>query len=687
MEKMKWWTTPRRVIQPILTVGDGKCDVRAMVEELAEMGCDTILHNVGGMVAWYPTQVECHQTPPGMVGDPLGQVIETARSKGMRVMGRFDFSGLTEQAYQAHPSWFYRDENGKSMIDKGYYATCMSGAFMDEYVLPIIREVVQKYQLDGAFLNMFGYRTTDRRGVYHGPCQCSSCQTRYPALMGQPLPKALGNEEINESYRSFCDKGFMETLRWIDQQFKAVNPDFTMLIGYGTQSPYFLLEGIGETTEVELHWTPPNPKQINNGQYVNWRYVTGASCRQLRTMDSGFGSMINLYTCGGGRFTAHSAGFVESGLAQILANGGGPFIAFTGEPWALDRKHRPAIRTFYRFMADHEDYFSNLQSVARIALLNAGKELRTAASSENFAKEFRGVYNTLLRAHHEFDVVDVMQLERPDGENLLDRYRLVVLPNIHMLTQTVIDSLQKFVQQGGHLLVTGECSLQQGAAKENSLAMLLGITNVDMVHPYVENAFLRNDGSLPSLCDTDVVVMNGRYVYTKRQKNCNAMVPMTGELEFASPELEVLMPENGQHGFITVPQGKGVAAHIPWEIGKLIYTYGLQDHILFLEDAVKLALDEPAVIATDAPGQVEVTLYRQPNGRMILQLVNQSGQDGIEVRSPITITDLNLTVCCKNLEKVTTRFGEEQQLSATRQGDMLTFKLPKLELYQLITLE
>lgn len=181
---MSWWTGPRRVIQPILTWKDGAVDAEKMVEELHAFGCDTILQNVGGMVAWYPSTVSFHERPPQMGGDVLDTVIRTARRLQMRVLGRFDFSGLREDAYQAHPEWFFRDAQGSPMVDKGFYVTCLSSPFLEEYILPVLREVIERYPLDGAFFNMFGFRTTDRRGVFHGPCQCRACQDKYRALMG-----------------------------------------------------------------------------------------------------------------------------------------------------------------------------------------------------------------------------------------------------------------------------------------------------------------------------------------------------------------------------------------------------------------------------------------------------------------------------------------------------------------------
>jgi hypothetical protein len=79
MEKnTKWWTTPRRVIQPILRINDGGIDGRKMVDDLHHFGCNTILQNVGGIMAWYPTKIPYHHVPEGMNNDILGEILDQA---------------------------------------------------------------------------------------------------------------------------------------------------------------------------------------------------------------------------------------------------------------------------------------------------------------------------------------------------------------------------------------------------------------------------------------------------------------------------------------------------------------------------------------------------------------------------------------------------------------------------------
>jgi hypothetical protein len=683
---LPWWKTPRRIIQPILTIEDGAIDAEKMVRELRDAGCNTILQNVGGMVAWYPTKIAYHEQPDGMNGDVLDAVIRTASTYGMRVLGRFDFSGLREDAFQAHPAWFFTGGDGRPMIDKNFYATCMSGLYINEYVIPVIREVIEHYRLDGAFFNMFGYRTIDRRGIFHGPCYCDACQRAYRAYSGGDLPATLphGHSETLK-YQKFSSDRYMETLKVLNSLFKENNPEFAMLIGLGMRSPAFLKQGLGETTEVEIHWITPNPKKIAVDRQAGWRYITGDTCRQVRTM-GGYASMINLYTCGGGRLIAHSRGFVSMGIAQTMANGGWPFIAFTGKAWCWDKKHEQAVKSLFLFMKDNEDCFQGLKSAARIVLINSYRDLIVSGGDQDFLWEFRGFYSTLVRAHQEFDVVDIAQLEDGDPDALLAKYRLAILPNSKYIPLSAVKALERFVSHGGRLIATGEIG-KYGEGKDVlwGLKELLGIEKVAAVRSYVENAFFRDDGNF--LPNTELVSVNGRVVYAEYKEKTEKLLPMMGEIEYASPELECLTSKNGQYGLVYHFYGKGKSAYIPWELGKLVHVYGQEDHIALMEGIIDNFMEEDRPFITNAPPQVEITLHRQENGRQILQLVNESGQDGMEMRTPITIRDIFVGIKASPSAKVIAKFGGISLLSDTVQNGYLMITLPILELYEMITIE
>jgi hypothetical protein len=67
----------------------------------------------------YPTQVEFHirspSLPPGR--DLVGEIVQKARARGIRVMSRFEWSmNQSKGTWEAHPHWFQRQADGKPNI-------------------------------------------------------------------------------------------------------------------------------------------------------------------------------------------------------------------------------------------------------------------------------------------------------------------------------------------------------------------------------------------------------------------------------------------------------------------------------------------------------------------------------------------------------------------------------------------
>ena len=81
----RWWMTePVRFLQTNLSETDSTVDPRALVAAVADVGANTFLVNMGGIVAQYPTRVPFHYAstflPPGR--DLFGDVLRESRQRG-----------------------------------------------------------------------------------------------------------------------------------------------------------------------------------------------------------------------------------------------------------------------------------------------------------------------------------------------------------------------------------------------------------------------------------------------------------------------------------------------------------------------------------------------------------------------------------------------------------------------------
>ena len=206
--QQRWWMDePISMIETNLMETDSVLDVDRLVEQLATFPANAVLISMGGIVAHYHPKVKFHYAspylPPGR--DMFGEMLRKAHARKIRVVGRFDFSKVRKEAFDAHPEWFFRQANGEPVIYNGLYWTCINGGYYREHVLKILGEALDRYDVDGLFFNRFGNPTHDYSRVAYGPCHCDNCKRRFRARYNRDLPS-----EWDADYREFMSTASTE---------------------------------------------------------------------------------------------------------------------------------------------------------------------------------------------------------------------------------------------------------------------------------------------------------------------------------------------------------------------------------------------------------------------------------------------------------------------------------------------
>lgn len=91
-------------------------------------------------------------------------MLRIAHSRGIRIVGRIDFSKAHKDAYDAHPGWFFKRSNGQPAIYNGLYQACVNGGWYREKTIEILAEMLDRYDVDGLFFNMFSNPAADYSG-------------------------------------------------------------------------------------------------------------------------------------------------------------------------------------------------------------------------------------------------------------------------------------------------------------------------------------------------------------------------------------------------------------------------------------------------------------------------------------------------------------------------------------------
>jgi uncharacterized lipoprotein YddW (UPF0748 family) len=146
-------------------------DVRAIIENCAASGCNTVLWQVRGAgTVTYPSNIEpwgreFDFRDPGF--DPLALAIEEAHKRGLRIEAWFNvmpgWHGKTpppnpEQLYHAHPDWFIQDASGRRQpLGENYVILNPCLPEVRRHIVSVAEEIASRYDVDGLHLDYVRY--------------------------------------------------------------------------------------------------------------------------------------------------------------------------------------------------------------------------------------------------------------------------------------------------------------------------------------------------------------------------------------------------------------------------------------------------------------------------------------------------------------------------------------------------
>src|SRR5699024_10230039 len=183
-EMRPWWRTPFRGFQTNLRAIDpGVLDVEKTLDYIEAYGADTWLLSIGGILANYPSELDSQTVNPALAnrasGDMVADAVSAASKRGIRVLGRMDFSKIDARRAERYPHWCFVGPNSEPQIYNGYYSVCPSGEYYQEKMFDVVAEVLSRYGISGFFFNMMHFNEYDYSRRYRGVCQCEACRRSF----------------------------------------------------------------------------------------------------------------------------------------------------------------------------------------------------------------------------------------------------------------------------------------------------------------------------------------------------------------------------------------------------------------------------------------------------------------------------------------------------------------------------
>lgn len=435
-------------------------DVEKWADYWASAKVQAVALSVSGPVAFYPTEVPFfHRSSFLGSRDLFGECVKAAKSRGIRVYGRMspDIQWMDPKLLEAHPTWFRHNEDGSPQFSAPNIAfTCQFSGQYDQQQPAIIRELNARYDIDGVYMNGWPGNQV---------CYCDNC-------------RKIGDPHSEQYHAALADRVQMliglykkTVLEKSPKNFYSCN------LGGGLRESFL---DQWKLTRESNWYTADNQSRPGVVAPV-WADAQQVKFAKALMGDRPMAAVTASYTRAGElmwRQVADVSAEPTCRLAQTVAAGGIAWYHHLGleQGFGDDRRWQDQGRAFLSWQASVDQHFHNVRSLAEVAIVASTRAATIYKAPTNDPKSdyIEGMYGILNEARIPFDFVHEEDL----NAERLAKYKVLILPNMALMSDAQAKTLEEFSHRGGSILATFETGLydEKGSARQDfALGKLFGI--------------------------------------------------------------------------------------------------------------------------------------------------------------------------------------------------------------------
>lgn len=609
-----------------------------LVELARSFSLDALGFSVGGVTAFYPTRVPGHPVSPSLGGrDIVAETIEALHGAGVRAIGRIDPSLGSPDELAKHPERFARDAKGEPMRLHDFYLTCPNGAHYGEFMLDVVREIMERYALDGLWANAAQFSPWSS-----ARCWCDNCTRAFHEAGGKG--KLPAEDWSDPAWKLYSESRYASIAEW-NRRVKAVIDEVRPACAWLPLSQVIESWDHIRKGGWDVDLTAPHADAAvleAQRRYCNL-WWPGMESRYAHAMDPGRGAGITIsYFYPWWRFTHAPVAENRVWAAQIVAHGARPWLHLTGfMSERFDRRGLEPMQALFRHFKSRPDVYEGRRSGARVALLYSRRTLDYAGGADpdlNYLDGFRGAYNALMDDRIPFDLLSdkLVTAER------LAHYDAVLAPSLACLSDATAAQLEEYVRRGGHLVATyrtGFCDEWGNERAEPWIARLVGAQYTGRVRRDLKAAYAaierRSHPIVAALGDTDLIPLAGNVCELDAGEASDADVFALIPPVEARAGSGMSVPEFNAAGtplaiplLLTRNVGEGSVAYLPWEPDRIGFHFGLRDLMRVVTSALRMRTGWSDAVRIEGPGLVDLALMDAPASR-VLHVINFNSHSGM----------------------------------------------------------
>jgi len=647
--KLPWYRRTIRWGQTNITEKDpDRYDIAWWRAFWKQTGTQGVIINAGGIVAYYPSKYPLQHRAEFLNGrDLYGDLAKAAHDDGLTVIARMDSNRTTEDFFKAHPDWFCREKNGNPYRAEDKFVTCVNSPYYDEYLPAVLTEIIERSHPEGFADNSWSGLTRD------SICYCDNCARKFREKAGSALPAKTDWKD--PAYRKWIDWNYARRIEIWDLNNRATKaaggPDclwFGMNSGSVSSQSRSFRDCKAIFGRAEMVFLDHQARGVGGFQE---NADTGKLVHGVLGWDKLAPESMAMYQSGRNSFRVASKPAPEAQMWMVEGFAGGiqPWWHHIGA-YHEDRRMYHTAEPLMKFYAANERYLLNRRPLANVGLV--WSQRNTDFYGQDRAADltdapYRGFADAMGRARIPYIPLHIDHLER-EAANL----KVLVMPNIAVLTDAQCEAVKKFVAAGGALVATGATSLynEMGDARADyGLADLFGAhftgtaggeraTAVQNLHTYLRlspemrgGIWGPNAGDEPKnqpgakrhavlqgFDETDIIPFGGALQAVRVAEG--ATVPLTYVPPFPiyPPETAWMrQPKTDIPGLIL----HGNVAFLPADLDRRYNKDSLPDYANLLANLVRWAAKGEIPLRVEGHGTFDCNLYTQP-GRVIAHVVN-----------------------------------------------------------------
>lgn len=593
--------------------------------------------------SYHPTKA--NEMHPELDFDLLGAQLEACKEIGVNAPVYIS-AGYDEKDYARHPEWRFMRSDDRTDCDEyanevHFHLLCFNTDYLD-VLCNQIEEVMINYNPCGIFLDIISPKV----------CYCDKCRADM---------KSSGLDINSEEDRKlFAQRTFSKYLSKTNAAVRKYSDTATIFHNSG-HIPKGNHGFIGSNTHLELESLPTG----------GWGYdhfpLSAAYVRTLKVKD--FLGMTGKFHHSWGEFGGFkhpNALIYETALS--IANGAGCSVGDQMHPLGkMNMATYNLIGKAYSLVEEKEPWLDSAVNVADIAVLS-----EESLTGKRDAYADIGANRMLLENSFLYNFID--------GTADFSSYKMLILPDVTILSDEVNDKIKEYVRSGGKVIASGDALVKDGKFILDTGAEYLGrnefeptylIPRYDTVNGETEY-LMRCKSYRINVTDGEVVayVQNPYFNRTAEHFCSHAHTPNNPEESFPAAVI------------------RGNVAYIGWDI---FTAYAKHGHLcfkeLFTHIAKKMMKDGFTVVA-DVPDKAVVTYTRQEaEKRNILHLIfahtTVRGRNTEVIEDTVPLFNVKCRVLCKEKPSLITLEPSGQKIDFTYEDSRAVFTVPQVNIHQL----